>query len=78
MYEPETHPETRNPKPETERLLIIMTYAVFLAARTQGFVHSPLLKQTGITYQPLLHVSDWCKPLVSAAPSRKFGQLQPL
>jgi hypothetical protein len=55
-----------------------MTYAVFLAARTQGFVHSPLLKQTGITYQPLLHVSDWCKPLVSAAPSRKFGQLQPL
>jgi hypothetical protein len=27
-----------------------------------GFVHSPLLKKSGITYQPLLHVSDWYQP----------------
>ena len=25
-----------------------------------GFVHSPLIKQTGVTYKPILHVSDWC------------------
>lgn len=38
--------------------------------RGNGFVHSPLLSKEGFTYQPLLHISDWYKTLLSAAMSQ--------